>query len=296
MKRILLIVLALLWAPSFLVIKVGLDMEGGRGIPPLMLAAGRVVIAAVLLVAMARLGGERFPRTWDFWRRFAIMGFLANALPFAMLMWGETIATSALAAIFNGFTPVVTTVLAHFTIAEERMTGRTLVGMLLGVGGLLCLFLPSLFADDAGGGGDPILGMIAFLVMAISYGFSTVYSRKALRGYPRYVGPAAQLSTAALMLLPFAVALEWDDLVTPSPIAIGALLWLSIVATALAYVVYYRMLEIAGATYLSLVTFLVPTGGVLLGVIVLDESLEWNALLGCAMVLLGVAFVREREG
>ncbi|MGE3800215.1 MAG: DMT family transporter [Candidatus Kapaibacterium sp.] len=289
MHWILLFLMALLWGPSFLAIKYGL-----RDIPPLSLAAGRVVIATLLLYGIMRMKGNRFPRTFEFWKKFTIMGFLANALPFSLLMIGETKAPSALAAIFNGFTPVATAIIAHVVIAEERLTAKTFFGVVLGFAGILLLFVPSLSEGFAGN--DRLIGLICFGVMAISYGFSITYSRVALRGYPGFVGPTAQLLTAGVLLLPAALIFEWDQIVLPGIKSLGALIWLAVIATAIAYVVYYRMLEIAGATFLSLVTFMLPPIGAILGVLFLDEHLSWYAIVGCLLILGGVGFVRNVKG
>ena len=289
MHWFLLILLALLWGPSFLIIKIGL-----REIPPLTLAAGRVLIAALLLYGVMRLRRNRFPRSLEFWRKFFVMGFLANALPFSLLMIGETKAPSALAAIFNGFTPVATVIIAHFVIAEERFNRRTLVGVFFGFAGILLLFLPTLSLGTTAN--DLLIGLLCFMGMAIGYGFSIVYSRVALRGYPGFVGPTAQLLSASVLLLPLSLVFEWEALVLPGIESLSALLWLAVIATAIAYIVYYRLLEIAGATFLSLVTLLLPPIGAILGVVFLDEQLGWEAVLGCGLILLGVGFVRNVSG
>ena len=283
---VLLGILALLWGPSFLVIKIGL-----QDIPPITLAAARVVLAALLLYGMVRLSGARMPGDLGFWRRFAVMGIIANVVPFSLLMLGETLAPSSIAAIFNGFSPLVTVIVAHLVIPEEQMTRRTVGGMVAGFGGILLLFMPTLMEGLEGN--DVLLGMLAFTGMAIGYGVSVVYSRVKLRGRPRYVGPTAQLASASLFLMPIALLAEGSQIVVPGTDSALALLWLAVVATALAYIVYYALLEIAGATFVSLVTFLIPPIGVLLGVLLLDETLEWNALVGCGLILAGVGFVRK---
>ena len=289
MHWLFLILLAALWAPSFLIIKIGL-----RGIPPLTLAAGRVAIAALLLYGVIRLRGDRLPRSREFWKKFLTMGLLANALPFSLLMIGESKASSALAAIFNGFTPVATALIAHFAIAEERLNGRTLTGVVFGFGGILLLFVPTMQEGIAGN--DLFIGLLCFTGVAIGYGFSIVYSRVALRGYPGFVGPTAQLLCASLLLVPFSAVIEWKTLSLPNAESLGALLWLAVIATAVAYIVYYYLLEIAGATFLSLVAFLLPPIGAILGVVFLDEKLGWNAVVGCGLILLGVGFVRNVSG
>lgn len=286
---LLLVLLALLWGPSFMVIKIGL-----HDIPPLSLAAGRIVIAAVFLYVLMRAGGERFPREKGFWRKFLIMGFFANSFPFALLMYGETQTSSALASIFNGFTPVATALIANFVIDDEKLTGRTLWGVLTGFGGIFLLFLPAF--TDVASESTSLPGLIAFTLIAVSYAISMVYARRALRGYPRFVGPAAQMVAASILLAPVALVAEWKALQVPGPSSLAALLWLGIIATGVAYLVYYRLLEISGATFISLVTFLLPPIGVLLGVLVLEESVEWNALVGCGLILLGVGFVQNKPG
>lgn len=287
LKRwVLLGTLAMLWGPSFYVIK-----EGLVGIPPLSLAAGRVTLAAILLYGMVRLSGSRMPTDLPFWRRFAVMGIIANVIPFSCLMIGETLAPSAIAAIFNGLAPLITAVVAHLVIPEERMTRRTLAGMIVGFGGVLLLFLPT--AMQGLEGNDVLLGMLAFTGMSLGYGVSVVYSRTKLRGRPRYVAPTAQLAAASFFLIPIALIAEGERLTNPGLEPILALIWLAVVATALAYIVYYALLEIAGATFLSLVTFLLPPIGILLGLIFLDEQIEWTSLVGCAMILSGVGFIRK---
>lgn len=283
----LLALLALLWGPSFYVIKVGL-----RGIPPISLAAGRVAIAGVLLYGFVRLRGGRMPSDPIFWRKFAVMGILANVIPFSLLMIGETLATSALAAIFNGFVPIVTAVTAHLVIPDEKMNLRSSIALLTGFGGILLIFLPTL--SEGLSGNDTLLGMLAFTGMSIGYGVSVVYSRTQLRGYPAYVGPTAQLLSASLFLIPIALAFEFDALVMPDLESTVALVWLAVVATALAYVVYYRLVDIAGATFVSLVTFLLPPLGVLFGVLLLDEAVGLGSIIGCALILVGVGLVRKK--
>ncbi|MBL7989536.1 MAG: DMT family transporter [Chlorobi bacterium] len=288
----LLLLLAALWSPSFLAIKIGL-----QDIPPLSLAAARLAIASLLTYGLMRWRGNSLPITLEFWKKFAVMGLFANALPFALLMIGETLASSALAAIVSGFTPVGTAVIAHFAIEGERLRGRTLIGIAMGFVGIGVLFLPALLSQPGGqhDENNVLLGLIAFAVMALSYSVAGVYGRKTLRGYPQFVSPTAQLIAATVLLLPFVLVFEWSQLRVPAAPAFGAALWLGVVATGFAYVVYYRLLEISSATFLSLVTFLLPPFGALIGVIFLGEHLAWNAMVGCGMILAGAGFVRNTE-
>ncbi len=278
-----LVFLASLWGPSFLFIKVGVGE-----IPPLTFVTGRVGLAALLLHLILRLQGGHLPKLGRTWRHFAVMGFFSNALPFVLFSWGEIYIDSALAAILNGTTPLFTILLAHFFIADDRMTPVKITGVLFGFGGLVLLIVPSLLA----GVHATTWGLVAITVAAASYGVAIVYSRKKLRGLPRFVAPTAQLTMATVYLLPLSLFIERPySLPLPSWTALGALFCLAVFGTALAFMVYYRVLERTSATYLSMVTYLVPVFGVILGVIVLNEQPGWNAYAGCGLILLGVMVI-----
>lgn len=278
-----LLFLAALWGPSFIFIKVAVGE-----IPPLTLAAGRVGLAAILLYVILRAQGRNFPGFGPIWKHFAVVGFFGNALPFALFSWGEQYIDSALAAILNGTTPLFTIVLAHFFIDDDRLTTPKFLGVLLGFGGLLLLIGPSL----VGGIQATTWGLVAIAVAAASYGLSIVYSRKNLRGLPPLVGPASQLMVATLYLLPLSLVIDQPfALPLPSWQALGSLIVLATIGTALAFVIYYRIMEYTSATYLSMVTYMVPVFGVFLGVWVLNEQLYWNAYAGCVLILLGVMIV-----
>jgi drug/metabolite transporter (DMT)-like permease len=178
--------------------------------------------------------------------------------------------------------------LAHFFTHDDRLTPTKAVGTVIGFGGLLFLIGPSLLA----GVQATVWGLLAVTIASASYGVAIIYSRRHLRGLPPLVGPASQLLLAALFMIPLALLFERPfELPAPSWPALGSLLALSIFGTALAFVVYYYLIERVSATYVSMVTYLVPIFGVILGVLVLNERLGWNAYLGCALILLGVMIV-----
>jgi drug/metabolite transporter (DMT)-like permease len=275
--------LAALWGPSFLFIKVAV-----AEIPPLTLVAGRVGIAAALLLAMLRLQGGSLPKSRRLWMHFAVVGLFSNALPFALFSWGELYIDSALAAILNGTTPLFTMVLAHFFIADDRLSPVKVAGALLGFGGLALLIAPSLM----GGVQATTLGLLAVTAAAASYGIAIVYTRQNLRGLPPLVGPVAQLTMASIYIVPLALIIEQPyRLPMPSWAAAGSLLTLAVFGTAVAFIVYYRLMERTSATYVSMVTYVVPVFGLALGIIVLAERPAWNAYAGCALILAGVMIV-----
>lgn len=280
---LLLILLAALWGPSFLFIKVAVE-----DIPPLTLVLGRVAIGATFLLIVLWAGGRRLPRERRLWRHLAVVAMLHNALPWVLLSWGEQYIDSALASILNGTTPIFTIILAHFLVPGDRLTASKMLGVLLGFAGLFLLILPSL----ADGAQASTWGLIAVTAAAAIYGVAMIYSRNHLRGLPPLVAPASQLLLATAYMAPPALLFDrpWA-LPLPSTAALLSLLLLGILGTGLAFIVYYRLLETANPTYISMVTYVIPIFGVILGVIVLGEQLTWYALAGFAFILLGVMVV-----
>lgn len=280
---LLLILLASLWGPSFLFIKVAV-----AGIPPLTLVAGRVGLAAVLLYAFLRWQGRSLPRSRSVWKHIAFVALFHNALPFVLFGWGEQYIDSALASILNGTTPLFTIVLAHFFVADDRLTGAKAAGVLLGFGGLLLLIAPSL----ADGLQVTTLGLLAVALASAFYGVAIVYTRNHMRGLPPLVAPTAQMIMATVYVLPFSLLVERPfTLPAPSLASLGSLLALAILGTAVAFIVYYRLMENADPSYVSMVTYVIPVIGVILGVVILNERLTWHAYAGCALILLGVIIV-----
>ncbi len=280
---LLLILLAALWGPSFLFIKVAV-VE----IPPLTLVLGRVGLAAVLLTVFLLVQGKSLPRSRTVWRHLAVMGLVHNAIPFVLFGWGELYIDSALASILNGTVPLFTIVLAHYFVADDRLTPAKLIGVLIGFGGLLLLMTPT-FGDGLQGS---TLGLVAVTLACLLYGVAIVYSRNNLRGLPPLVAPAGQMIMATIYLLPLSLLVDRPfSLALPTLPAIGSMLALGVLGTAVAFVVYYRLLETAPASYVSMTTYVIPVFGVILGVLVLNEQLTWHAYAGFALILLGVMIV-----
>ena len=275
--------LALLWGPSFLFIKVAV-LE----IPPFTLMTGRVGIASLILFIILRVQGKQLTIKAQTWRSFAFMAVFANALPFVLFGWGEIYVDSALAAVLNGTTPIFTVIIAHFFLSDDRMNLVKGLGIALGFLGIVVLFFPFL----SKGVTMDTLGVFAFTAAALCYGISTVYARKKLRGLPPLVAPTAQLFMATICLLPFSLIVDHPFAMSfPSWNAINSMLALSVFGSAIAFVVFYHILEMTSATNLSMVTYLIPVIGVILGVVFLHEKLGWYVYVGCAIILLGVMVV-----
>lgn len=275
--------LALLWGPSFLFVKVAV-----QDIPPITLVGVRVSIAAVILYAILRIQQRNLPATASTWKHFAVIGLTFNALPFVLLSWAQLHIDSALAAIVNGTTPLFTVILAHLLTSDDRLSPAKLGGVLLGFAGLVLLVAPALVA----GVQATVWGSLASITAAVSYGVATVYSRQHLRGLPPLVAPTAQLTMAAFYLVPLSLLVERPYLAPlPGWLAMAALLLLTLFSTALPFVIFYRLVERTSATNLSLVTYMVPVVATILGIVVLHEQPDWNVYLSLALIVLGVMTV-----
>jgi drug/metabolite transporter (DMT)-like permease len=283
---LLLVLLASLWGPSFLFIKIAV-----QEISPLQLAALRIGLAAVLINVFLLLKGQLLTTNLKFWKHVAVAGFFAHTVPFILINWGEQYIDSALASILNGLTPLSTIVLANFMISEEKLTKQKLFGVLLGFAGLIILVLPNIIS----GLEATQAGIFAVTIGAISYGVAMVYSKKHLKNCPPVHAPSAQLLVASIYLIPISLLFESPtNLLNVSWEAIGSVLILTVFGTAIAFVLYYKLLEVASASYLSLVTYLMPIYGVLLGVLFMNEIISMEMVAGMALILAGIMVVNYK--
>ena len=289
MRNILwLLILACMWAPSFLFIKLGLG-----GFTPISMACTRLLLAAGVLNAIFVLRGGKYPREIRLYIVCFIMGFLSNALPFSLFNFGEQFSDSGAAAIMNGTTPIFTTILAHVFIHDEKITIRRSMGVLLGFAGIVIMFLPEIRPGAFTSSG--VQGLMAFLLASVSYGIATVFARKHLRNTAPLVAPSLQFIGASIVLLPAAFIAEHPLELAPSLQAWGAVAFLSIVGSALAYIVFYRMITRNTATFMSYVTYILPPAGLLLGIIFLNEKPGVESLVGCVFILSGVLVLNMRK-
>lgn len=279
----LLLLLAALWGPSFLFIKVAV-----AEIPPITLILGRVGLAAILLYLLLRLSGGNLPRPGRIWLPLAVVALFHTSFPFVLLSWAEQHIDSALAAILNGLTPLFTILIAHLMTTDDKLTPAKASGIALGLLGVLFFVGPSIQS----GVQASTWGILAMIAVSASYGFALVYARKHLNGLPGIVVPTSQMILSTMYLLPLAIIVDRPfNHPMPSPQAIGAVVGLAILGTVLAFIVYYRLLKSAAASYVSMVTYLVPVIGILLGVFILGERLTWNDYAGFGLILLGIMIV-----
>jgi drug/metabolite transporter (DMT)-like permease len=280
---LLLVLLASLWGPSFLFIKVAVE-----DIPPMTMVLGRVGIGAIVLLFLLRLQGSRLPKWGPVWKHIAVVALIHNAIPFVLFSWGEQYIDSALAAILNGTVPFFTILLAHFFAENDRITPVKVIGILVGFGGMVLLAVPS-FGD---GLEATTWGILAITAASFLYGVAIVYTRNNLRGLQPLAAPTGQMMIATLYMLPFSLLIDRPYLLPmPSLASLGSVLALGVLGTALAFTVYYKLLERASASYVSMTTYMIPVFGVILGAIVLNEAITWERVAGCGLILLGVMIV-----
>lgn len=279
-------VLALIWGSSFLLIKLAL-----AGLSPIQIVLGRLSAAALVLAAIVASRRVRLPREPVVWGHLAVMGVVANIIPFFLFGWGEQRISSGLAGVMNGTVPLFTLAFASLLLPEERFSAERAVGLAVGFVGVVLVIGPW----DQNPLTSSVPGQLACLLAAACYGISFVYTRRHLaqRGYPPMVLAASQLGVAATTLWVAAPVVARQP-VTWTPLVAGSVLLLGAVGTGLAYLLYYRLITEDGATTASLVTYLIPVVAVIVGVVALREPVTWNLFAGALVVIVGVAVAEGR--
>lgn len=283
---IMLLALSLLWGGSFIFNKLAL-----QGLPVLSIVAFRVVLAALILWAAVYLAGLRAPRSARVWRWFLSMGLLNNALPFSLIVWGQTEVTVGLASILNATTPLFIVGIAFF-MPSEIITKGKVTGMLIGFLGVVVMLGSGAFLDI----GRNVIGQLAILCAAVSYACASIYGRRFhAAGIPPVVAAAGHVTMSALILLPVALIVDGPaDLVGADISAWMSVVGLAVLSTAVAYVLYFRILASAGSINLTLVTFLMPVTAILLGMVLFGESVRPIEIVGMAIISLALIVIDGR--
>jgi len=284
---LMLISLGIIWGGSFYFVGVAVQQ-----LPPLTIVWSRVGLAALTLWAVLFAFNIPFPRTSKALLALVGMGLLNNAIPFSLIVWGQTQLESGLASILNATTPVFTVIIAGLLLSDEKFSSTKLLGVLLGLVGTIILIGSDMLSNNEGN----LLPKLAVLGAAISYGFAAVYGRrfKSLGIHP-IATAAGQVSASTIMLAPLVIAFEQPfNLPLPDMQVWFSLISLAVVCTAIAYILYFKILSSSGATNLSLVTLIVPVSAVLLGYFFLNERLSGTQLLGMAVIGLGLIVMDGR--
>jgi len=275
----LLLFLSLLWGFSYFFTAVALK----GGLPPVTLVLLRTALAALVLLPLVPLLGYAMPRDWATWKLFAVQSILNNVVPFTLMAWAQTQITSGLAAVLNATTPLWTLLVA-WVLVGERLSFNKTIGVLFGIAGVATLIGPELAIVNV----PSLLGMGAFLLGTLFYGFSALWMRR-LRHIPPIVSAASQLCWSSVLLLPIAASIDSFWLLPlPAPGVIGAVIGVAVFSTALAYIVFFRISASAGPQNAMLVTLLIPVTATLLGVVFLAEALTVHQVVGAIVIAMGL--------
>ena len=280
-----LLLLGLIWGASFLSIRIALDE-----VPVLTSVAHRTLWAALVLWTVLLFSRVPLPKDPKIWGAFLVMGLLNNVIPFGLMAWGQLHIESGLTSIFNATTAIFGVIVAAIFFADERLSLRKGLGVVIGFFGVaVAIGLEALQSFDIRS-----LAQLAVIAGTISYAFASTWARKTLTGLPPTLAAAGMLTGSSVIIFP--AALIWDgpmqfDLAPRTFAAIG---YYSIIATAGAYLLYYRVLGMVGSGNLMLVTLLIPPVAIVLGHLVLDEVLSPNAYIGFAILALGLSLLDGR--
>ena len=283
----LLLLLGLIWGGSFFFGRIAV-----QHVPPMTLVLFRVALAAMALhLAFGRLPGF-YQTLFGRWRELLVMGLINNAIPFTLIFLGQTEIGSGLASILNATTPLWAVLVAQVFTTDEKITAAKLIGCALGLAGMVMLIGPAAL----GIADSPLWAKLAVVGAAISYGFAASFGKRFKTMSPR-VTATGQLTASTLIMLPMAFIVDrpWTLPVPPVDV-IAAILALALLSTAFAYVVFFKILGVAGATSASLVTLLVPPAAILLGILFLGETLSLTEVLGLGLIALGLLSLDNRLG
>ena len=282
----MLTILSVLWGGSFFFVGVMVS-----DLPPLTIVSLRVGLAALALWVIVLVMGLHTPRNLRVWLAFFGMGVLNNVIPFSLIVWGQTHVASGVASILNATTPFFTVIVASLLLPDERATPAKFLGVVVGCSGVVVMFDSSTLGDD-----KDVLAQVAILSAALSYALAGVFGRRfgRMRINP-IVTAAGQVTASTVVLAPVAFYFEGMFEFTGLGLdSYAAIVGLAVLSTAAAYVLYFKILEVVGATNLLLVALLIPVSAILLGSLVLGETLEFAHLIGMALIALGLLAVDGR--
>lgn len=274
-----LLLLGAVWGASFLFIKIGV-----AEMPPEVLVAIRLTVGALVLLGVLYARGLRIPLQRRLWADLLFMGFAGMVLPYEFITWGEQHIASGMAAILNATTPLFSVLLTYVWTREERLNGQRSLGVVLGFAGVVV----AVGVENLSVASASTQAQLAVLLAAFCYALTGIYARRAFRGMPALIPAAGQLLTGALVIVPIALALHGIPSPLPSPLALGAVLTLAVLGTAVAYILLYWLLDRIGATRTSMVTYLLPPFALVYGALFLREPITSGAVLGLGLVVAGI--------
>jgi drug/metabolite transporter (DMT)-like permease len=268
-----------LWGASYSFIRVGVET-----IPPVTLIAARTAIAGTLLCAAMRMRGISFPRDRASWGAFTFQAMLNSVVPFTLIAWGQKVVEAGLATILNSTAPIFTFLLTWGMTRHEAVSGRKLTGVVLGLAGVVLI----VGVQALGGAGRELWSQLAIVAATVCYAGAAIFGRT-FSGLPPIVPAAGSMICGAAILLPVSLLVDQPWTLAPSPRSLGALAGLSVFSTALAFLIYFRLINTLGSVGTTAQAYLRVPIGVALGIVFLGESPSPTAWIGLVCVVLGVA-------
>lgn len=284
---IYLILLALMWGTAFMFVKFSLD-----SITPLSLAAGRITIGAIVITAIALKMGARLPRELSQWVLCAAIGITSSVIPFILMNWSIQYVPSALAAICMSLSPLFTITLAHYITHDEKFSANKLIGIMFGIVGVASLFYGTMTEMDSSR--IIFLALSGLVTTAFFYALGGVLVKKLKNKDPLSTAPAMLIS-AALFAVPLALIFEEPWALTPTTSAIYSMLILGIFATGIASLMLFHLTHMAGATFVSYNTYLIPLVGMTAGYFWLDEPLKATYMISVLFIFAGIYLAEKRR-
>src|SRR5215216_1911875 len=285
--RLVWLVLCGIWGSTWLFIKLGLE-----DLPPFTFAGIRFVIACAIVFSIIRIRGIALPRARADWILLAVTGILSFGFNYGLVFWGEQYITSGLAALLQATTPAFGLVFAHFNLPGERLSWTRIGGVVLGVCGVAVIFSNQL----AVAGRQALAGCVALILSSIFVAYSNILVKKHGKNLNPAIMTAGQMLFGLLLLLAVSITLEGNPLRYHwTPMAVIALLYLAVVGSVIAFLLYYWLILNMDVTKSMLIALVTPVVAVILGMIVLNEEFGWRTLAGGAMIILGIAFIVVRK-
>jgi drug/metabolite transporter (DMT)-like permease len=278
--------LGFMWGSSYLFIKLAVDDFG-----TFTLVALRLIIGAVLLWAVVLIARQELPRERMMYGHLLVMALVNITIPFVLITWAEQTVDSSLAAILTAPVPLFAIVLSALFLTDEPIRVNGLVGLLVGFIGVVLVTSPGLTGE-----GSSLTGEIALLGAAFSYAVGAVYSRRNVRGLRPMIPAVFQVTFAAIITGAVSIVLEAPWTAKPDAEAIFSIVWLGILGSGLAYLLVFRLFQHWGATRTTMVAYLIPAVGIVLGYLVLAEPIDAWLLLGTGLIIAGIALVNSRFG
>lgn len=282
------IALVVMFGSAFMLTKISVQVY-----PPSIVAGGRIIIAAIMLVVIALYRKESFKFLRNYWLLLVALAFFGCSLPFYLISWGQQTVDSSIAGILMAVMPLTTIVLAHFFVIGERLTPNRVVGFVLGFIGILVLFGPSAldnFDNDVG----RLIAMLAILAGALSYAVNTIIAKR-LPDESFIALSAAVMTFASVLMLPgmFVANQNWEISIQSAEFI--SLVLLGVFPTGVATVIYFAVIIRVGPSFLSQINYLIPVWAVLIGILFLNESVGYNAIIALVIILLGIAIAQRKN-